>query len=74
MDAEFSQEGKFTLENEVTLPSPLGTDFASLDNWLFTSIAPRFIYAVLHRNLRKIFNCICFNSVKEMILLKRILI
>jgi hypothetical protein len=72
MDAKVSQEGNFTLENEVTLPSPLGTDFASLDNWLF--IAPRFIYALLRRNLSKIFNCICLNSAKERILLKRILI
>jgi len=72
MDTEFSQEGNFTLENEVTLPSPLGTEFASLDIWLF--ISPRFIQALLHRNLCKIFNYICFNIVKERILLKRILI
>ena len=56
MEAKFSQEGNFTLENKMTLPSPLGTDFASLDNRLF--IAPRFIYAPRQRNLCKILNCI----------------
>jgi hypothetical protein len=73
MDAKFSQEGKFTLENEVTPPEPLGTDFASVDNWLFIA-SPPFIYALLQRNLRKILKCICFNSVNDRILLKRILI
>jgi hypothetical protein len=72
MDAKFSQEGSFTLENEVTLSSPVGADFASLDNWLF--IAPRIIYALIYRNLCNIFNSICFKRVKEKILLKRVLI
>jgi hypothetical protein len=68
MDAKFSQEGNFTLENDVTLPSPLGTQFASLDTWLF--IGPRFIYALLYRNLYKIFNCVCCNIVNVRLILK----
>jgi len=46
MEEKFSQECNLTLENEVTLPSPLGTDFVSLDNWLF--IAPTHFFIETH--------------------------